>query len=52
MAAKVGAKTEFIFIKSLKWDEIYSQLKKKKCLRCGIVRVEKNGVVALCAKSS
>ncbi|MFH1785619.1 MAG: hypothetical protein ABH842_04265 [Candidatus Micrarchaeota archaeon] len=45
------AKTDFIFVKSKNWKTIDKAMKKMKCLRSGVIRVEKNGVTILCAHS-
>ena len=47
-----GATTRFISIPSKDWKEIDKAMKKLKCLRCGVIKVEEKGVVILCAKSS
>lgn len=52
MTKPKGAKTEFVFIPSKDWKEIGKAMGKMKCLRCGVIRVEKNGVRILCAVSS
>ncbi|MGV8084765.1 MAG: hypothetical protein ACP5N9_00755 [Candidatus Bilamarchaeum sp.] len=52
MTKKTGAETRFIFIPSKDWKEIDKFMKKEKCLRCGVIKVEEKGVRILCAKSS
>lgn len=47
-----GAKTDFVFIRTKDWKKIDKKMKELKCLRCGVTKVEKDGVVMLCAKSS
>lgn len=47
-----GAKTEFIFIASKKWKDIYDAMDNENCLRAGVVKVEKNGVVVMCTRGA
>ncbi|VVC02918.1 Uncharacterised protein [Candidatus Bilamarchaeum dharawalense] len=46
-----GAKTDFVFIRTKNWKEIDKKMKRLKCLRSGVIRVEKTGVTILCARS-
>lgn len=48
----VGAKTDFVFLRTKDWRKIDKKMKALKCLRCGVTKVEKDGVVILCAKTS
>jgi len=47
-----GAKTEFILIPSRKWKDIYRAMDCESCLRTGVVRVEKEGVVVMCTRGA
>jgi len=47
-----GAKTEFVFVSSREWKDIYKSMACEHCLRTGVVKVEKDGVVIMCTRST